>query len=145
MLNNGLTLKLHHLGVKQFIKFRVNNFQLVTIHFSEGRKLNESNPVLEMSRTGVRFCRFNLTELNCFQEFTQPLLRSTNDFYIETSGAEITAGTYQHYQFSKIGSFQYSKLDTLPYVGFSSIKQSNWTLEEGTLTIKDFHNLIFNI
>ena len=129
-------MKMHQLGTKQFIKFRVNNFQLITVHFSEARRLKENDPIVEISRTLVKFCRFNASGLDCLKEFKDSqssLLRPTNDFYIETNGEDIAVGTYQHYQFNKIGIFKYPELDTLPYVGFSSIKESNWTIEEGKL------------
>ena len=54
------------------------------------------------------------------------------DFYMDLDGTGITIGTYQEIQFTKIGFHNYSTLASLsPYVGFSSIRDSIWVVENG--------------
>ena len=56
---------------------------------------------------------------------------------MDLDGTGITIGTYQEIQFTKIGFHNYSTLAPLsPYVGFSSIRDSIWVVENGMDFIK---------
>ena len=125
---------MHQAEAQQFIKFRVNNFQLITVHFSKYKTFSDNDPILEISKTGVRYCTIFHThwELeDCLNTTKHDLSRSIIDFWIITKGSELTLATYYKQQYVKIGTFNITNLESYPYVGFSSKKETNWTLEEG--------------
>ena len=125
---------MHQAEAQQFIKFRVNNFQLITVHFSKYKTFSDNDPILEISKTGVRYCTIFRTTWGvgeCFKSPKHDLSRSIIDFWIITKGSELTLATYFKQQYVKLGTFNITDLEFYPYIGFSSEKETNWTLEEG--------------
>ena len=64
---------------------------------------------------------------------TETLKRSKLlDFYLDFDGTRITIGTYHENIFTKIGSHNFSSFTSLSlYIGFSSIRDSIWVVENG--------------
>ena len=137
MLMNSNKLKIHNLGKMQILRFRVNNFEFIRLQFMVNTLwLTKDYPVIEVSEDGVDFARHLKNGVTYSKKvFKEPFIYgSTYDFFIVTDGPKLIFGTFENLQFRTVGFYYYDELDTLPYIGFSSINSVLWILENSEMT-----------
>ena len=137
MLQNSLKLRIHDLQKMQILRFRVKNFEFIRIQFTMDT-LWETNdyPVLEVSEDGVDFCRHLKNGVTYSKKsFKESFVYGrTYDFFILMDGRKLLFGTFEKLKFRTIGFYFYDELATLPYLGFSSINEADWILENSIIT-----------
>ena len=137
MLQNSLKLRIHDLQKMQILRFRVKNFEFIRIQFTLNT-LWETNdyPVLEVSEDGVDFCRHLKNGVTYSKKsFKESFVYGrTYDFFILMDGRKLLFGTFEKLKFRTIGFYFYDELVTLPYLGFSSINEADWILENSIIT-----------
>ena len=134
---NSNKLKIHNLGKMQILRFRVNNFEFIRLQFMVNTLwLTKDYPVIEVSEDGVDFARHLKNGVTYSKKvFKEPFIYgSTYDFFIVTDGPKLIFGTFENLQFRTVGFYYYDELDTLPYIGFSSINSVLWILENSEMT-----------
>ena len=134
---NSNKLKIHNLGKMQILRFRVNNFEFIRLQFMVNTLwLTKDYPVIEVSEDGVDFARHLKNGVTYSKKvFKEPFIYgNTYDFFIVTDGPKLIFGTFENLQFRTVGFYYYDELDTLPYIGFSSINSVLWILENSEMT-----------
>ena len=134
---NSNKLKIHNLGKMQILRFRVNNFEFIRLQFMVNTLwLTKDYPVIEVSEDGVDFARHLKNGVTYSKKvFKEPFIYGRNyDFFIVTDGPKLIFGTFENLQFRTVGFYYYDELDTLPYIGFSSINSVLWILENSEMT-----------
>ena len=132
MLRNSNKLKVHNLGKMQILRFRVNNFEFIRLQFMVNTLwLTKDYPVIEVSEDGVDFARHLKNGVTYSKKvFKESFIYGhTYDFFIVMDGPKLIFGTFENLQFRTVGFYFYDELDTLPYIGFSSINSVLWILE----------------
>ena len=132
MLRNSNKLKIHNLGKMQILRFRVNNFEFIRLQFMVNTLwLTKDYPVIEVSEDGVDFARHLKNGVTYSKKvFKESFIYGrTYDFFIVMDGPKLIFGTFENLQFRTVGFYFYDDLDTLPYIGFSSINSVLWILE----------------
>ena len=143
MLKNSNKLKIHNLNKMQIIRFRVNNFEFIRIQFNLNTLwMTKDYPVIEVSEDGVDFARHLKNGVTYSKKvFKEPFIYGrTYDFFIVMDGSKLLFGTFEKLQFRTVGFYFYDELDTLPYIGFSSINKVLWILENSKI-IANYSNL----
>ena len=139
MLKNSKKLKIHNLNKMQMLRFRVDNFEFIRIQFNLNTLwMTKDYPVIEVSEDGVDFARHLKNGVTYSKKvFKESFIYGrTYDFFIVMDGSKVLFGTFEKLQFRTVGFYFYDELDTLPYIGFSSINKVLWILENSKIIVK---------
>ena len=138
-MKNSKKLKIHNLNKMQMLRFRVDNFEFIRIQFNLNTLwMTKDYPVIEVSEDGVDFARHLKNGVTYSKKvFKESFIYGrTYDFFIVMDGSKVLFGTFEKLQFRTVGFYFYDELDTLPYIGFSSINKVLWILENSKIIVK---------
>lgn len=132
-MTHAKILKLKEPGATQIFRFRIKPFEKIRLHFNTNKGLLGKFPVIDLTVTGIEFGRqiddgivdTKKTSQHHFEADT------AEDFVLYTAGTQVQVGGFEGSQLVILGSYEYSELDSLPYVGFSSSREADWVLENG--------------
>ena len=133
-MKNGRIIKLKERGKKQLFKFRIMNLEEIRIHFNTNKGTKGKFPIIKVSPTGVEFGRHisagYFHRLRIIRHKFNP--GSHHDFFFFTDGTRVVFGEVVEGSLNVVGFYQfYEKLDSLPFIGFSSTAATDWILEDG--------------
>lgn len=138
-MKNSKKLKIHNLNKMQMLRFRVDNFEFIRIQFNLNTLwMTKDYPVIEVSEDGVDFARHLKNGVTYSKKvFKESFIYGrTYDFFIVMDGSKVLFGTFEKLQFRTVGFYFYDELDTLPFIGFSSINKVLWILENSKIIVK---------
>ena len=134
MMLTSKNIKMHESGTPQLFRIRVEALDFIRITFTQNRNFATKDfPIIEVSNKGVDFCRHLQNGVSYSKKlfFHSFELGKKHDFFILTNRSKVIFGTFEDFHFHTYGFYTYDELDTLPYIGFSSLKEMEWTVEKG--------------
>ena len=133
MMNHATILKLKEPGLAQIFRFRVKPFEEIRLHFHVNKGLDGKFPVVDISSTGVKFGRQIAEGVIDYRMFRQQNIEPhvEHDFVVYTNFTQLQIGVLEKSQVLVLGTYDYTDLDSLAYVGFSSTNNAAWILENG--------------
>ena len=132
-MTHAKILKLKEPGATQIFRFRIKPFEKIRLHFHINKGLQGKFPVIDLTLTGIKFSRHIADGIVDTKKSSQLHFEAdtAQDFVLYTAGAQLQVGVFKGSQLVILGSYDYSELDSLPYVGFSSSREADWILEDG--------------
>jgi hypothetical protein len=135
VLKNAKVFNFREIKAKQkMINFRVIDFSGLTIYFSRGSKPHIEMPTLELSLKKIMFGRSTGGEtviriMKTTKRETQG--KETHDFWILLDESKLFLGVKTDRSYETIAYTTFEELGSLNFVGFSSIRKTNWIVENG--------------
>ena len=129
VLKNAEIIKI----TEKLIRFRVVKFsRSIFITFSNGKVFTDM-PVIELDfdklvrgRMKVNGEIRSIKTINKKIGYNEPI-----DFWLILHKTEITLGKQVFENYEVLGNFEYKELGSLTFVGFSSLQETTWIVENG--------------